>query len=73
MEANQQTPLCMDCDYFTVDDRCSHVRAVYVNPASLLRGPAVVTQYHAADMRHGAGICGPLGKLFEPKQAQEAA
>ena len=73
MEANQQTPLCMECRYFTADDRCSHARAIYVKPASLLRGPAIVIQYHAEDMRSGAGICGPLGKLFEAKREREAA
>jgi len=66
MEPN--IPLCVNCDHFDGNKHCLHVRALYTDPASLVRGPAQVTYYTAEDMRRGVGSCGPLGKLWEPEK-----
>lgn len=73
---NQQVPVCRDCEHFDDDVRadpvapmymtCRHPRALHIEADSAVLGPVKTVYYSASAMR--AGICGPLGKLFEPKE-----
>jgi len=48
--------------------RCLHPRALQTDPESLVHGPVTVAYFYASVMRQPVSPCGPLGKLWEPKE-----
>lgn len=60
---------CKDCKFHGQhgEERpeCQHEEAEYLEPASMVDGPARTVHYSCSSMR--AGVCGQEADLFEPR------